>query len=61
MLLAKENVNRIKKEFGASVKINLAIKNRDNIGLEDFFLNIDEIDRHLEMRYDSNLLEKLLK
>jgi UDP-N-acetylglucosamine kinase len=59
--LAKENVNKIKKEFGASVKINLAIKNRDNIGLEDFFLNIDEIDRHLEMRYDSNLLKKLIK
>ncbi|MFA4814696.1 MAG: zeta toxin family protein [Candidatus Gracilibacteria bacterium] len=59
--LAKENVNKMKKEFGASVKVNLAIKNRDNIGLEDFFLNIDKIDRHLEMRYDSNLLEKLLK
>ena len=59
--LAKENVNKIKKEFGASLKVNLAIKNKDNIGLEEFFLNITEIDHHLKTGYNSNLLQKILK
>jgi len=59
---AKENVNRIKEEFGKSIELTLIIKNfdLDKQGVEKIYLNIDNIDNYLKIEYNSELLEEKL-
>lgn len=54
---AKENVNRIKRELGSSVDLNLIIKNY-NQGVEKFYINIDNVDNYLKFKYNLESLEE---
>lgn len=60
---AKENVNKIKAEFGKEVTLTLIDKNYSlgAEGLEKTFINIDNIDNYLKMKYNTNFLEENLK
>lgn len=57
---AKENVNRIKKEFEKKVEVWLIIKNLEQ-GIEKTHFNIDNIDNYLKIEYNPRSLEELLK
>jgi predicted ABC-type ATPase len=57
---AKDNVNRIKENFGKSVTLHLIIKNITN-GLAKFEINIDKVDHYLKVTYTRDDLVKLLK
>lgn len=57
---SKETVNRIKKEFGKDIELNLAIKNYEN-GLEKTQFKIDSLDSYINMKYTVEDLESLLK
>jgi predicted ABC-type ATPase len=43
---AKKNVNLVKEEFGDEINLNLAVKNRDNIGLESYEIDIKKIKHY---------------
>lgn len=58
---AQENVNKIKELFGDKIKIHLAIKNYDNIGLEKLELNAQKVDPYLKKKYNTTSIENLLK
>ena len=60
---AKENVSKIKAEFGKEVTLTLIDKNYSlgAEGLEKTFINIDSIDNYLKMKYNTNYLEENLK
>lgn len=56
---ARENVNKVKKEFGDKVQLNLVIKNYDN-SFEKLKLNVGNVDGYLDLSYDyTSLMEKL--
>jgi predicted ABC-type ATPase len=57
---AKENVNKIKKEFGKAVEVWLVIKNLEQ-GIEKTYFNIDNIDNHLKIEYNVQSLSDALK
>lgn len=57
---AKENVNRIKKEFGKDVELWLIIKNLEQ-GIEKIYFNVDNIDNHLKIEYNLQSLKKILE
>ena len=56
---AKENVNKLKTEFGKSLQLNLIIKDFENNSIK-FELNIEKIDSFLKIIYTKEDLEKLL-
>lgn len=58
---AKENVNKIKVEFGKTIQLNLIKKKSDNLGVEKTFFNIDNVDSHLKIEYTTQSLEELLQ
>lgn len=58
---AIENVNEIKRIFKKSVKLNLIVRNMNNEGIENFQLNIDNLDSHLKFAYNKKSLYKVLK
>lgn len=57
---AKENVNRIKKEFGKDIELWLIIKNLEQ-GIEKTYFNVDNIDNHLKIEYNLQSLKKMLE
>lgn len=57
---AKENVNKVKKEFGNEVELWLVIKNLEQ-GIEKTYFNIDNVDSYLKIEYNTQSLEKKLK
>jgi UDP-N-acetylglucosamine kinase len=57
---AKENVNKIKAEFGKKVTVELIIKDYKN-GVEKVVFSIDKIDSFIKNEYNAESLEKLLK
>lgn len=58
---ARENVNRIKADFGDRVIISLIEKNKiDNSIIEKFQINIDNIDNHIKKEYTINSLKSKL-
>lgn len=57
---AKNNVNIVKKKFGKKVKLNVAIKDYTNEGLEKLFLDVQSVDSHLKMKYNRKSLSKLI-
>lgn len=57
---AKENVNKIKKEFGKDVEVWLIIKNLEQ-GIEKTHFNIDNIDNYLKIDYNLRSLKKILE
>lgn len=57
---AKENVNRIKKDFGEDVELWLIIKNIEQ-GIEKIYFNVDNIDSYLKIGYNLQSLRKILE
>lgn len=57
---AKENVNKIKAEFGDKVELWLIIKNLEQ-GIEKTYFNIDNVDSYLKIDYNSQSLRKKIK
>ncbi|MFC1623287.1 zeta toxin family protein [Patescibacteria group bacterium] len=57
---ARENVNKIKEDFGKDVSIFFIEKNF-NHGIEKFEINVDDIDKFIKIKYTPQMLEKLLK
>jgi len=56
---AKDNVNKIKKIFTNSVEVVLVKKDYKN-SIEDFWIDIDDIDSYLKMEYNKKTLIKQL-
>jgi adenylylsulfate kinase-like enzyme len=56
---SKDNVNKAKKIFGDKIKLNLVKKDFVK-GLEEFKLNIDNVDHYLNIVYTRDDLEKLI-
>lgn len=57
--LSKENVNKIKKEFGSSVEVSLVIKNVENLTEKTYF-NIELLDGYIKEEYNRVDLLKIL-
>ncbi len=57
---AREAVNKLKFEFGSSVKVDLLLKNNDNSN-RIYKANIDKIDNHVPEKYTAADLEEHLK
>lgn len=56
---AKENVNKIKLEFGKDIEVWLVIKDFEQ-GVENTHFNIDNVDSYLKIQYTSQTLEERL-
>lgn len=56
---AKENVDKIKREFGSRIQLDLVVKNVDQ-GNQKSYFNIDQVANHLKIGYTSQTLEGLL-
>ncbi|SRR3989339_441677 len=54
---SKENVNKIKKEFGDKVKIHCVLKDDRNIPIETAF-NEPDIDKYLETKYNKGIIKR---
>ena len=57
---ARENVDRIKREFGDKVNLFLAVKNFKN-GIDKTFFNVESIEGYIKNEYNRDLLSELLK
>jgi predicted ABC-type ATPase len=57
--LAKENVNKIKEEFGNVIELNLAIKNFEN-KLEKLEFKIDKVENYINIKYTKEELNAIL-
>lgn len=57
--LARENVNLLKKEFGAAINVDMVIKNIDGTDYS-YQQNIDVIDNYIPEKYNEKDLEKLI-
>lgn len=58
--LAKDNVNKVKKQFGNEVELNLVIKDIANPSKIKLQLNIDNVDKFLTIGYNRDQLNKIL-
>ena len=58
-LNSRENVNKIKKEFGTKVRLSLVIKNFEN-RVEKTEFNVDNVDSYLKVKYNPQTLRKEL-
>ncbi len=56
---ARENVNLLKKEFGANIKVHLVIKNIDGTDF-NYYENIDVVDNYIPEKYTKDSLNKLI-
>lgn len=54
---AKDNVNKVKSEFGNTVTVDLVIKNYEN-RVEKVHFNVDKIDSFIKNEYNPESLEK---
>ena len=59
-LLSWENVDKIKREFGKAVVLNVIVKNL-NTGLDKYKLNVDSVYPHVRVRYTENDLKNIVK
>lgn len=57
---AKENVKKIKAEFGNQIELWLIIKNLEQ-GIEKTYFNIDNVDSYLKIEYTPEFLREELK
>lgn len=57
---AKDNVNKIRLEFGNKVELNLVIKDFENRA-EKTYLKIEKVDNYLKIKYNKEDLYKALK
>lgn len=59
-LLARENVVKLKHDFGGSLSTHVVLKNITNDG-EEVFYDVDDIDLYGEIAYNKDILEKLIE
>lgn len=59
-LEARQVVNRLKREFGKAIQVDLLLKNNDG-SHRAYQANIDQIDNHIPEKYDSQALRTLLE
>lgn len=57
---AREVVNRLKREYGARVAVDLLLKNNDNSN-RLYRAGVDQIDHHIPERYGRSDVERMLK
>lgn len=57
---AREVVNRLKKEYGNNIKVDLLLKNNDN-SQRIYRAGVDQIDNHIPEKYTRADLEKMFK
>lgn len=57
---AKENVDKIKKEFSNQIQLDLVIRDA-NQKVKKTYFNIDQVANHLKIEYNSQTLEELLQ
>lgn len=57
---SREAVNRVKKAFGAAVRVDLLLKNIDN-STRTYHANVDLIDHHIPEKYSRAEVEKIVK
>lgn len=57
---AREVVNRLKREFGGKIQVDLLLKNIDN-SHRMYKANIDQIDHHIKEKYSRADVEELLR
>lgn len=53
---SRENVNKIKAEFGDKVRINCVLKDSNN-KVQDIALNVPDIDQYLKTKYNRGLIQ----
>lgn len=58
-IMARENVNKIKKNFGNKIQLNFILKNFDK-GIEEVYTNINNVDDYLAEVYTVDKLKDLL-
>lgn len=58
--LAKENVNKAKRQFGKTVDLNLVIKDFSNSQNNKLQLNVENIDNYITIGYNAEQLNKIL-
>lgn len=56
---ARNVVNRLKRKFGAEIRVDLLLKNTDNTH-RLYKAGVDQIDNHIPEKYTAADLEKLL-
>jgi UDP-N-acetylglucosamine kinase len=57
---ARDVVNRVKREFGQLVKVDLLLKNVDNSN-RGFHFGVDQIDNHIPEKYSRAQVEQIVK
>lgn len=57
---AREVVNRLKKEFGKDITVDLLLKNNDN-SQRMYRAGVDQIDNHIPEKYSRSDVEQMLK
>ena len=57
--MTRENVNRLKKEFGSGVKVDLIVKNIDGTDF-NYRENVDMVDNYIPEKYTKSDLEQLI-
>ena len=57
---AREVVNRLKREFGKAIDVDLLLKNNDN-SQRLYRAGIDQIDHHIPEKYSRSDVEQMLK
>mgnify|MGYP001575141242 CR=1 FL=1 len=57
---AREVVNRLKREFGKDISVDLLLKNNDN-SRRLYQAGVDQIDNHIPEKYSRTDIEQLLK
>ena len=56
---ARNNVNLLKQEFGAKIKVDLVVKNNDGTDL-NYCENIESVDGYIPEKYTTEVLEKII-
>ena len=56
---ARDVVNKLKRHFGSSIRIDLLLKNIDGTN-RSFVANVDQIDSHVPEKYDVDALRRML-
>lgn len=56
---ARDVVNRLKRELGAEIQVDLLMKNNDGSG-RFYRAGVDQIDNHIAEKYDRAALEQML-
>ena len=59
-IAARENVDKIKKEFADQIELELIVKDVDQ-GVQKSYFNIDQVANYLKIDYTSQTLEGLLQ